>query len=803
MSEFGEYALPPSARNSLTKDEMTQYTKEFKAFDTDKDGQITSQELKEALARVGQKPTSSELSAAMKEADVDKNGTVSFMEFVSVMIKLKADPNSANLFTPKINKAAGSDAGGMAYHSYSDDEKTAFTEHINNCLARDVHVGHRLPMDIEGEALFKDTSDGIILCKLINLAEFDTIDIRALNLPSERKPNLSIFQMIENMNLALNAAKGIGCVVTNVNAKDIIDGNPILILGLVWQIIRIQLLSSISLTSCPELVILLQEEEELDDLLALQPEAILLRWFNHHLERANHPKRVKNFGKDLADSDALSVLLNQLDPGHCDLIDESDPTERARHVIMNAQEMGVETFIKPSDIVSGNKKLNLAFVAQLFNTNPNLQVDEATLENFKADFAALDLDDAGDTREEKVVFRMWINSLAIDGGNLYINSLFNDVQDGAAILKVMDKIQPGVIKWKRVNENPKNRYKKVENGNYVIETGKVMGLTLVNVGGLDIIDGNKKMILAVMWQLMRAHTLNLLNELSAGRRRIEDADIVKWANSKSSGMRIRNFQDKVISNAVFLLKVCHGINRGVVNWDLVAKDADTLEAKINNAKYAISVARKLGALVFLCPEDIVEVRSKMIMLYCASLWHAENNIKEQQKIEAEQALEAAAARTAAAEQEEAAQAKAAEEAAAAAAAAPPAPPTVTEEDQAAAMPAEAETAPEAAEEAAPAPAPAEEGEAAPTADEVAAAEALAAEAESAAAEAEAAGNAAEAAANAALAGVEGLDISSEMKPPADLATDVSSIGGPEVPTAEVLTMIYPRMHVLYAPALMH
>lgn len=39
---------------------------------------------------------------------------------------------------------------------------------------------------------------------------------------------------------------------------------------------------------------------------------------------------------------------------------------------------------------------------------------------------------------------------------------------------------------------------------------QVMGLTVVNVGGLDIIDGNHKMTLAIMWQLMRRHTLNLL-----------------------------------------------------------------------------------------------------------------------------------------------------------------------------------------------------------------------------------------------------------------------------------------------------
>ena len=39
---------------------------------------------------------------------------------------------------------------------------------------------------------------------------------------------------------------------------------------------------------------------------------------------------------------------------------------------------------------------------------------------------------------------------------------------------------------------------------------QAMGLTVVNVGGLDIIDGNRKMTLAIMWQLMRRHTLNLL-----------------------------------------------------------------------------------------------------------------------------------------------------------------------------------------------------------------------------------------------------------------------------------------------------
>lgn len=46
---------------------------------------------------------------------------------------------------------------------------------------------------------------------------------RALNVVSAKRPKLSIFQKIENMNLALNAARSIGCVVTNVNAKVILN----------------------------------------------------------------------------------------------------------------------------------------------------------------------------------------------------------------------------------------------------------------------------------------------------------------------------------------------------------------------------------------------------------------------------------------------------------------------------------------------------------------------------------------------------------------------------------------------------
>lgn len=43
------------------------------------------------------------------------------------------------------------------------------------------------------------------------------------------------------------------------------------------------------------------------------------------------------------------------------------------------------------------------------------------------------------------------------------------------------------------------------------------------------------------------------------------------------------------------------------------------QERLANAKYAISMARKIGAHVFALPEDIVEVKSKMVMTVFACL----------------------------------------------------------------------------------------------------------------------------------------------------------------------------------------
>jgi hypothetical protein len=81
------------------------------------------------------------------------------------------------------------------------------------------------------------------LSKLINDAVPDTIDERVIN-----KGKLNTFKIHENQTLAINSAKSIGCNVVNIGPQDLIDGIPHLVLGIVWQIIRVRYSLSLSLS---------------------------------------------------------------------------------------------------------------------------------------------------------------------------------------------------------------------------------------------------------------------------------------------------------------------------------------------------------------------------------------------------------------------------------------------------------------------------------------------------------------------------------------------------------------------------
>lgn len=153
------------------------------------------------------------------------------------------------------------------------------------------------------------------------------------------------------------------------------DGNPMLIFALMWQIVRMKLTIGINLLDHPELYRILEEGETIEQFNKLPPEQKLLRWFNYHLKKAKHPRLVHNFSGDVRDSECYTVLLHQLNGQLCSLqpLQETDEYKRAECVLTNSEKLGCKRFITPSDINSGNQKLNLSFVANLFNTCPGLE----------------------------------------------------------------------------------------------------------------------------------------------------------------------------------------------------------------------------------------------------------------------------------------------------------------------------------------------------------------------------------------------------------------------------------------------
>jgi len=275
-------------------------------------------------------------------------------------------------------------------------------------------------------------------------------------------------------------------------------------------------------------------------------------------------------------------------------------------------------------------------------------------------------DDEGDSREERS-FRMWLNSLKLgeeldaEGRTvkapIHINNLFIDACDGLIILHALDKVHRGCVQWKKVNtRRPISRFQAIENCNYAVTIATALRYSMVNIGGLDIQKGNKKLILGLVWQMMRCHLLQILasllssspttnlggslNHTHAVTRRgslssrnpnsIDDSEIITWANRRvqlaGRTSVIRDFKDKSLASGVFLLDLLQAIAPGSLNPALChglepGKGVEGMseEEKKNNARYVVSVARKLGATVFCTWEDIVEVKPKMMTALIACL----------------------------------------------------------------------------------------------------------------------------------------------------------------------------------------
>jgi calcium-dependent protein kinase len=97
MNKLKKMALRIIAEN-LSEEEIAGLKQMFKMIDTDNSGQITFEELKSGLERVGANLKESEIYDLMQAADVDNSGTIDYGEFVAATLHLNKAGKEDHLF---------------------------------------------------------------------------------------------------------------------------------------------------------------------------------------------------------------------------------------------------------------------------------------------------------------------------------------------------------------------------------------------------------------------------------------------------------------------------------------------------------------------------------------------------------------------------------------------------------------------------------------------------------------------------------------------------------------------------------
>jgi centrin-1 len=132
-------------RNGLTEDIVLEIKEAFDNYDTDKSGNISINELKDALLGMGIDAKASTLVTMMNEIDKDKSGTIDFEEFFNVITFQMGDSDSKDDLWRIYNLFLGPNAG-------QKDAKIGF-QHLKRAF-REIHdeITDEELMDLIGKA---------------------------------------------------------------------------------------------------------------------------------------------------------------------------------------------------------------------------------------------------------------------------------------------------------------------------------------------------------------------------------------------------------------------------------------------------------------------------------------------------------------------------------------------------------------------------------------------------------------------------------------------------------------------------
>lgn len=164
--------------------------------------------------------------------------------------------------------------------------------------------------------------------------------------------------------------------MVNVRYEFILDKREHIVLGLIWQIIKIYLSNQIHIRRHPEIIVLKKQDEEDEEMQKMHYEEVLLRWLNWHIQKDGGKKVVKNFGNDLRDSEAYGHVMSNISDRFDKKFWDLDEKQRAEEIIQYCEKEHIKTSVRPEDIQGTNQRIHQLFCSQIFNQRHGLDVKE-------------------------------------------------------------------------------------------------------------------------------------------------------------------------------------------------------------------------------------------------------------------------------------------------------------------------------------------------------------------------------------------------------------------------------------------
>lgn len=95
-------------------------------------------------------------------------------------------------------------------------------------------------------------------------------------------------------------------------------------------------------------------------------------------------------------------------------------------------------------------------------------------------------------------FRNWVNDMLKETG-FQVRDLSTDLCDGVRLVALIEVLQKRKL---RNVLRPVNQHQMLENATTALNAITADGIKLVNIGNLDIVNGNLKLILGLIWSLI-------------------------------------------------------------------------------------------------------------------------------------------------------------------------------------------------------------------------------------------------------------------------------------------------------------